>query len=288
MTTWKPISLEDKEMINSFTKNRFSTCDLLFSTLFLWSKGDHLEYKIDRECLLIRGHDEGERFAYPPVSKTGDIEALVESFQELLEDSIPIICIPEEYVNLLGNRFDFKEYRDSFDYIYLQEDLAFLKGRRYSKKKNKINKFLSLYDFQYEKIDDSNLSEVLEFQKRWQIEKEGDSLAVLRSEHVGILSIFENYHSLDLKGGLIRVDGKIIAYALGEILKEDMGVIHIEKADSSYVGSYQMINSLFAQKEFRDVTYLNREDDYGDEGIRQAKESYHPSVLLKKYTIPVK
>jgi hypothetical protein len=285
MITWKTISLEDREIIDSFTKNRFDTCDLNFSNLFLWSKGDNLEYKVHQDCLMIRGESLGKKFAYSPVSKDDNPLNLKICFEEFLSEGIPIICIPEKYKLLLENQFDFLEYRDSFDYVYRREDLAFLRGRRFSKKKNRINNFTKLYQFKYEQIDSSNIPAVIEFQNKWQREREGDKEENLHSEHLGILSLFENFSSLDLKGAILKVDGKIIAYSLGEILNSDMGVIHIEKADSSYIGSYQVINYLFAQNEFEDVTYLNREDDAGDEGIRQAKESYNPAFLLKKYTV---
>ena len=285
MTTWKTISLEDREIIDSFTKNRFDTCDLNFSNLFLWSKGDNLEYKIQNDCLMIKGKSLGKKFAYTPISKNDDPLKLKICFEEFLNDGIPIICIPEKYKNLLETQFSFSEYRDSFDYIYRREDLAFLKGRKFSKKKNRINNFTKLYQFKYEPIDKDNIPSVIEFQKQWQSERDGDSEEILHSEHLGILSLFENFSSLNLKGGVLKVDEKVVAYSLGEILNSDMGVIHIEKADSTYIGSYQVINYLFAQNEFGSVTYLNREDDSGDEGIRQAKESYNPVFLLKKYTV---
>lgn len=285
MTTWKNISLEDKDIIDSFTKGKFDTCDLSFSNLFLWSLGDSLQYKIKNNCLMVKGEYLGNYFAYTPVSKDDNCVDLIPCIEELLDENIQILCVPEKYEVLLKDHFIFEEYRDSFDYVYHTKDLAFLKGRKYSKKKNKINKFNTLYEFQYEKIDENNIADVIEFQKKWQIERDADSLPVLEREHKGILSILENFNSLDLVGGLIRVEDKVVAYALGEHLKRDIALIHIEKGDSSYTGCYQVINSLFLQNEFSDTSFVNREDDFGDSGIRGAKESYYPAFLLKKYII---
>lgn len=81
--------------------------------------------------------------------------------------------------------------------------------------------------------------------------------------------MLENFSKLDIKVGLIKVGNKIVAYAIGEQLTEDTVVIHIEKALHEYAGSYQMINLLFLQNEFSSFKYVNREDDFGDEGIRK-------------------
>lgn len=99
------------------------------------------------------------------------------------------------------------------------------------------------------------------------------------------MHILHNFDKLDLIGAMIKIDEKVIAYSLGEVLNDEYAVIHIEKGLNNYIGSYQMINYLFAQNEFSKCKYINREDDFGDEGLREAKESYHPVFLLKKYEI---
>lgn len=285
MSTWKNILIEDKEIIDSFTKGKFDICDLTFSNLFLWSKGDSLQYKIKNNCLLIKGEYLGTSFAYVPISKENNCSDIVKSIEEFLNENIQIISVPEEYKILLNDFFKFQEYRDSFDYIYSTEDLGFLKGRKYSKKKNQINKFKKLYNFKYERINKNNIKEILEFQKKWQLENNGDNIPVLKREDIGILSLLENFDSLNLIGGFIRVENEIVAYSLGEIAKDGTALIHIEKANINYLGSYQIINHLFVQNEFLNTTFINREDDFGNLGIRQAKESYHPIFLLKKYII---
>ncbi|MGL5368595.1 MAG: DUF2156 domain-containing protein, partial [Cetobacterium somerae] len=194
-----------------------------------------------------------------------------------------IVFIPESYKEFLKEDFIVTEERDSFDYIYLQEDLAELKGRKFSSKKNKINKFKKTYNFTYEKISRENIEDIRIFQREWTENRKEDTIII--SETMGIEELLNNYEILELRGGVIKVDGKIVAYAIGEKLTENMGVIHIEKGIFDYQGSYQMINMYVAKEEFSDVKLMNREDDFGSLGLREAKLSYQPIEFIKKYSI---
>lgn len=278
---WEQIDIENKELFQEFLKGKFKTSDLNFTNILLWSKSEEMKFLIEDETLYIKGEYEGENYYFPPIRKDENEEKLSESFKKISDEGIKIVFIPEEYKNILERRFDLEEKRDSFDYIYLQKDLAELKGRKFSSKKNKINKFKRIYEYTYEKISKNNIDEIREFQRKWTESRKEDKIIV--SETMGIEYLLDNYESLDLRGGVIRVKNEIVAYAFGEKLTDDMGLIHIEKGLAEYQGCYQMINMYLAKEEFSDVKFINREDDFGSLGLREAKMSYQPIELLKKY-----
>lgn len=280
---WKKLELEDREIIQNYLDGKFETSDLNFGNIFLWSISENMEYKVKNNILYIRGNYEGNNYYFSPVSKEDKKEDIIKAVKEIKDENKEIVFIPEKYAEFLKEEFELVEKRDSFDYIYLQEDLAELKGRKFSSKKNKINKFVRSYDYTYEKISKENIEEVRAFQNEWIKNRMQDRIII--SENMGIQSLLDNYEMLNLRGGIIKVKGKIVAYAFGEKLTSDVGVIHIEKGDSEYQGSYQMINKYVAKEEFFDVKYINREDDFGSEGLREAKLSYQPIKLLKKYNI---
>ncbi|MDE5591532.1 MAG: phosphatidylglycerol lysyltransferase domain-containing protein, partial [Helicobacter sp.] len=105
----------------------------------------------------------------------------------------------------------------------------------------------------------------------------------LHNEYIGIIESLKVFESLSFQGGILRVDGKIIAFSFGEPLNKDTVVIHIEKANIEYQGAYQAINREFLANQWRNYTYVNREEDLGIEGLRKAKQSYQPLFLQKKF-----
>lgn len=280
---WKKLTIDSREELQKFLKNKFETSDMNFTNLFLWSFSENIQYTVENEILYIKGFYEGNEYYFSPVSKDDNKDKIITAVKKIKEKNGKIVFIPESYKEFLKEDFIVTEERDSFDYIYLQEDLAELKGRKFSSKKNKINKFKKTYNFTYEKISRENIEDIRIFQREWTGNRKEDTIII--SETMGIEELLNNYETLELRGGVIKVDGKIVAYAIGEKLTENMGVIHIEKGIFDYQGSYQMINMYVAKEEFSDVKLMNREDDFGSLGLREAKLSYQPIEFIKKYSI---
>ena len=104
----------------------------------------------------------------------------------------------------------------------------------------------------------------------------------LIEEGLATRKVFEHYEDLDLTGGALRINGEILAYSYGRALTEDTFGVHAEKCLTSIDGGFTMMNQQFAEHNCADFTYINREEDLGLESLRQAKMSYHPTILLEK------
>lgn len=281
---WKQIDISSKEIIDSYTKGIFSICDYNFINLLIWSKGDNLQYKIENNVIYIKGEYLREITYFLPVSLDSDINEVKTAIDEILKKGYSINLIPENWKIKLEEIYFFEEQHDSFDYCYLLEELAFLKGRKYTKKRNKINQFIKKYDFKYEKIELSNIKLVKEFQSNWISDEKVKNNKEIIKENLGIKEVLNNYFNLNLCGGVLFVDNCVVAYTIGEKIGNQM-CVYIEKADEKYIGSYQMINTMFLRENADGIKIVNREDDAGVEGLREAKESYFPLELLKKYKI---
>ena len=149
-----------------------------------------------------------------------------------------------------------------------------------------INKFLSKYEgrYTYESLKKDDAEEILAFQKKWFDDASSkDGKETLDYETSAIAELFENFDKFNLRGGILRVDGDIAAYCIASKINDTALDIMVEKASGEYIGAYQMINKLFAENGCRDIEYINREEDMGIEGLRRAKLSYCPELLIKKY-----
>lgn len=179
--------------------------------------------------------------------------------------------------------FRIEKARDSFDYVYLREDLVSLAGKKYQSKRNHISFFERNFRWSYERITPETIPACVAMSEKWLEESQSEYRSDLEDEFKIIRAAFENYEALRCRGGLLRVDGQVVAFAFGEALTDDMFCVHFEKAFASIRGAYPMINRMLAQEELSAFRYINREDDVGHENLRRAKLSYHPAFFVEKY-----
>jgi len=194
----------------------------------------------------------------------------------------------ERFKTYLPELTDFVPDRDNWDYVYDREKLATLAGRKYHGKKNHANAFFKENpNYVYEPITAANVAECIAFGDKW-CERRAETDATIECEFCAIKQALNNMDVLGIKGGLIRLNGQVEAFSFGEKINPQTAVVHVEKANPNIRGLYTVINMLFAQNVFPEIPYLNREEDMGKEGLRTAKESYHPEFMVEKYNTTVK
>jgi hypothetical protein len=177
--------------------------------------------------------------------------------------------------------------RNQWDYIYDAEALAALKGNRFHKKKNLVNQFKKKHEFVYADIDAELADRAMALQADWCTWRTCEDSAQLAAENLAIMRALQNWNALEgIMGGCISVNDLIVAFTVGEVLQESTLLIHFEKGCPGYKGTYQAINQMFLKQHAKDrIRWVNREADLGDEGLRQAKLSYHPEGFIEKYRI---
>jgi hypothetical protein len=186
--------------------------------------------------------------------------------------------------------FDYKFNRSVSDYIYSSEKLVNLTGKKLQSKRNHINRFKRENEWEYGSLsgNPSLIKECKEMLDQWMEINMADKDPSLVYDDVATTLMLDNFEYLGLKGGVIRVRGKIVAFTIGEPLTRDTFVVHVEKAYTSIHGAYSIINQQFAEHETTGFTYINREEDMGFENLRNAKLSYQPDILLEKYNARLK
>ena len=171
------------------------------------------------------------------------------------------------------------EDRDNFDYLYRRQDLAHLGGRNYHKKRNLIKAFTSTHAFAAKPLRQEFRDDALRVLADWR------AAAGEPGDYDAAREALEQMEPLQLCGGIYYVASRPVAYVLGEELAGASFVIHFEKAVAGYKGLYQFINQSFASILPEDYGTINREQDLGDAGLRQAKLSYLPMGFVEKFKV---
>lgn len=287
---FKKIQMEDQEVIQSFfNKHPSRSCEKSFGSVYLWSRHYKVTYGVIENTLVFCSNKEQESFSYP-IGEKEHIKAAIDLLLDYTkEKGIPFLLynVTEEQWEELNlwypDKFVIEYDRDVADYVYESEKLATLAGKKLHSKRNHINRFKADNEnWSYESMTEDNLEECFQMALRWRTENECEGDCGKVAEMCVTLNSLRLFKELGYKGGILRANGEIVAFTIGEAVTEDTFVVHIEKAYADIQGAYPMINQQFVANECMDYKYINREDDTGAEGLRKAKLSYRPVFLIEK------
>lgn len=289
-------ALEDKKIIDGYYHMANSrSCEDTFANLYLWNRLYPMEFAEMDGMMILKSAREDFYFRFPKGDRS-HLKKVMEKMIDYAEQkgvSFKMgVVTPEQFAvleELFPGKFQIEYFREDADYVYEQEKLANLPGKKYHGKKNHVNKFMKTYpDWRYEPITDENVEDCFQMALIWRNRNGCDEAEEKRTEMCVALNFLRLMKELGMKGGCLRVDGRVVAFTIGEPLCRDTFVVHIEKALTEYDGVYPMINQQFVQREMEGFRYVNREEDTGDEGLRQAKLSYHPAFLMEKGIVTLK
>ena len=289
MLSFRSVTLEDREGLLPLLLQKDRGMEYTFSNIYVYrqifdtkvayhEEGAVILFGSRESVLMPLGHIDPAILAGElPVAKDG---------------AIRFACVTEKDTELLLKNFSDRNVtvipQDDGEYVYRTRDLAELKGKKYHSKRNFCSRFERMYpDYSCEVIGPENLSEVAAMNEAWYAENAAvsDELDGDRACTTGCLA---DYEKLGLRGALLRCSGKVVAWCCGEGGAEGVFFTHVEKALREAEGAYAVINRDFARMLAGEYDYINREDDAGDEGLRRAKMSYHPSGIVTKNTVVIR
>ncbi len=299
MLEFREITLQDKEHAeNCLKKVNYHLCEHCFTDLFIWR--GHYETKICfwNEFLFVKMKttDEKKTMYLAPIGD-GDLFSAIKMLEQDAKDNnieFTMCSIAEEMKpkieSLYPDKYKYQTDESGWDYIYLSEKLQTLSGKKLQSKRNLVNRFMANYDgrWSYEDLCYENRHDAFNFHIKWCEQNGCMRDNSFWGETCAIGSGLNHFDALGLKGGILRLDGNVIAFTFGSQASDDMFVVQIEKADSTINGAYQMINQQFVKRNCTHVKYINREEDLGLEGLRKAKRSYNPEMMGVKYCATLK
>lgn len=296
MIEFQKLTMDSKSIIQKYTLNsRRRNCDLSFANLYSWWFFYETEYAEYEGFLLLRYKNEGELAYMMPVGK-GDlrkvIEAIIEDAHSLGHPFHMFGVSPGMRADLddaMPDVFIYTPEREYFDYIYHRTDLATLAGKKFQPKRNFVNRFVRNNPvYEYKELTPELVPECLMLEAAWYNVNDDKEKVALEAVRRSMTEALHHMTELDLIGGVLHVDGNIVAFTYGAPINEETFDVCVEKASTFIEGAYTMINCEFARHLPEQYIYMNREEDLGIEGLRKAKLSYHPYVLLEKCRVELK
>lgn len=295
---WNELKAEDIGIYNkyySIMKTRMT--DLSFGCRYAWDEIYKVRWKLIEDCFVQVSFEAENSFMLMPFGEydSEKLERIILSVKKDFDKrglSLRIECIEEEYLHLFESlnipHSKAKFNVDFSDYLYNGNSLRELKGKTYSKKRNHFRQFMRAYpSFEYVTLNESVFDECIANSLEWSKAKNADANDTEESDHLIIKRVIDNYNNLNYKGGAIKIDGRLAAFAIGSKGNNGTCFIHFEKAETEFIGIYAAINKLVLENEFPDADFVNREEDLGLENLRKAKQSYYPVSMVNKYSIKI-
>ncbi|MBQ6238038.1 MAG: DUF2156 domain-containing protein [Bacteroidales bacterium] len=289
---FKPLTTNLKNSIQAVTLNAGRrNCNFTFANLIGWQFLFDTEVCLMPGIVIFRYMFSHRQPAYFISSSSLPSTYIIEKLRNRTADKglpLTLIAVEDDWAAQLkeqyGDTITVEPLRNSYDYIYRRDELELMQGKNLKAKRNHVNKFLSEHpDYEYRELTPEHFDECRRLQVLWNEEIHHDNPwygNTIESEHHMIETVFANWSELDILGGAIFVDGKMIAFSFGAAVTNDTFDTCVEKADRNISGAFSIINQQMAQHLPPQFRYINREEDMGLEGLRKSKTSYHPDRLL--------
>ena len=311
MLNFHTLTIADREAYQAVSlRSGRRNCNFTFANLVGWQFWFRTEVCILPHAVVLRFTFDGERAYMLCCAGTPPCHLL----QAICEDSggrMTLLGLEDDQVDCVNalmrecvsadtaatntitqSHINTIKQRNQYDYIYRRADLASLAGGKLKAKRNHVNKFLSEHpDFEYRPLTPEMFDRCRRLEALWREERGdtnpeyGDTIA---AEQRVMETVFAHWDALDMTGGSIWLGGRIVAFTYGAPVTHDTFDVCVEKADRSIDGLFPLINQQFCAHLPEHFVYVNREEDMGLEGLRKAKLSYHPEILLTYNVVTIK
>lgn len=297
MLDFKAIELTDKAWVDRLVFEENSpSADFNFGNMYMWDGSFHQQIgQYGGRLIVCPRYSRHPFFAWPVGA--GELKPVLDKMEAhakacghpFMLRGVTAENLPRLEA-LCPGRLQIREDRDYWDYIYSAEKLATLSGKKLHGQRNHCNRFEKENDWQFRPMTPADIPACKALLDHWMESCGEDEKDGIDDEYAAILRGFEAFEALGLEGGVLWANGQLAAFTLGEKISADTFNVHFEKAYRGIPGAYSMVNRQFVRlirQKHPEILWINREDDTGRPSLRQAKLSYHPARMVKKYTVVI-
>ncbi len=295
MLHFKPITIDSAEDLLPFAIAQYTqSCDYTPGNLIMWARFMDYKYAIWEKTLFISCKSQADLQSRAYLAPIGELPfessiAILQQHCQERDEVLRLTAVPESFANDISAilpHYTAHTLENWSDYIYSASSLATLQGKALNKKRNRYNKFQAEYpNHSYSRCTESDIAEIIKFlvvERECQKNRDDNMRCY---EQWQCIATVKNLKLYKQKAAILRVNGEIAAFTLGELFGETL-YTHIEKAKRDIIGAGEAINRYFAADmldEHPNLKYINREEDLGDPGLRQVKRAYNPLLMLHRY-----
>ncbi|KAF5042103.1 hypothetical protein DSECCO2_516110 [anaerobic digester metagenome] len=277
-------SFADKPLFPSYSK--YFAYEYFFSYSVLWKEAIGLTI-CKTDTALYMHLDVDDCFLLPITDDLPKAIAELEAHCSESGQRFHLECVPlAQALELEKMGYTIEHVRALDDYLYESEKLIHPRGRQLQAKRNHIPQFERNYTYSVRSLSTKEMrDECYTMASTTWVDTKNCNTKEIQDELRAMRLAFDNWDALGLVGMLVCVDHHLTASTVGEIIDDQLAIVHFEKGDTSYIGIYSVINQLFCSQYLSDVKYVNRQEDAGVEGLRKAKLSYKPDLMVEKYRV---
>ena len=285
----RPVTLDSYQIFSNILKQqaRFS-CECSFANLFLWSSVYKNQWMYWKDRIFV--YSPVEQILYFPHGNYVPPKELYEMaaiFREEGHFVTGYYDVPDDYLlhfPELSEYFAISSSANQNDYLYNMNHLATMSGAKLRKKRNLVHQFENSYpNAKAERITPANLPVVKNLAE--QLNAEHIPSEFIHEENQALENLWQNCFApeLHLDGLIIFADDIAAGFSiLSPLTGCSCCDIHFEKAIHSIKGAPQYLTWKVADEFKIQYQVMNREQDLGEEGLRQAKRSLDPFLQLRR------
>lgn len=286
MSTFKTLAIQDQMRFNQWVSllpwaHVYTSSEYVFENLFAWSSDECIHIRWFDHFGIIKCQKRKQTWYFPPVVKHVDDfkDAILWIFRHdpdarligLTDDMLPYV--PDIGVVFYDDRLS--------EYIYDAKSFIEQKGSKYHRKRNLVSQFIKKYSYDLKPYQPSDREEVMKFIHGYH--EQGGSIDDLEP----LMKAIDHSNQFSYLVDLLWVENKVIGLSVGLVSLFNHGVVLFEKADTHYIGSYAFLATAFAERHFKSVKFITRQEDLGIPEIKHSKLSYLPIKKDRKYAIEI-